>query len=117
MKQAAPKKLKKRELSQICHFTILVLNSQRDVQYRFKITVIEKLSSFLQKAVMEAGKKAAGFVTDFDNLIHRLKAEGVDRASRYSSKRSFLDRNNEDFSVHALLARFGALQAVRRASK
>jgi len=35
---------------------------------------------------MEAGKKAAGFVTDFDNLIHRLKAEGVDRASRYSSK-------------------------------
>ncbi|CBY24142.1 unnamed protein product [Oikopleura dioica] len=34
---------------------------------------------------MEAGKKAAGFVTDFDNLIHRLKAEGVDRASRYST--------------------------------
>ena len=38
---------------------------------------------------MEAGKKAAGFVTDFDNLIHRLKAEGVDRASRYSSKTIF----------------------------
>ena len=36
---------------------------------------------------MESGKKAAGFVTDFDFLIHRIKDEGEDRAGTYSSKK------------------------------
>ncbi|CAG5107269.1 Oidioi.mRNA.OKI2018_I69.chr1.g3236.t1.cds [Oikopleura dioica] len=34
---------------------------------------------------MESGKKAAGFVTDFDFLIHRIKDEGEDRAGTYST--------------------------------
>ncbi|CBY22202.1 unnamed protein product [Oikopleura dioica] len=33
---------------------------------------------------MEAGKKAAGFVTDFDNLLERLKAEGYPQKYQYS---------------------------------
>jgi len=35
---------------------------------------------------MEAGKKAAGFVTDFDNLLERLKAEGYPQKYQYSGK-------------------------------
>jgi hypothetical protein len=35
---------------------------------------------------MEAGKKAAGFVTDFDSLLQQLKAEGYPQKYQYSGK-------------------------------
>jgi hypothetical protein len=66
---------------------------------------------------MEAGKKAAGFVTDFDSLLQQLKAEGYPQKYQYSGKMRSWDNLIKIARILQKVARPELLEAIQWSKK